>query len=205
MSALNPLNICTELANGRIRTAQGRLTYPTFFQPRLGRNEKDPKKARYRGGLLFPKVADLSLIEARVEKIVSENLTPQQRKTTKFRLPILKTADQPRFAEYADEYPYLIRCNTKMRPDVITPKGDRIITEEEEADEVYMGRWGRFTIDPFWYPASQDGSPIPGVSLGLQNVQVLNHAEPIAGAQVRGGGLTEFEAVGDDDLGDMAA
>jgi hypothetical protein len=97
----------------------------------------------------------------------------------------------------ADDFPWMLRCQAKFKPDVVTPKGDRTYTEDEEADEVYGGRWARFSVRPYWWKHATGGV---GVSFGLQNVQMLDHDDPIAGARVKG--TAEFEPAegGLDDL-----
>jgi hypothetical protein len=145
---------------------------------------------------LLPKDADISLLKTAVDEAIADNVSAKVRQTTKIKTPFLKTADQPRFAEYADDYPIMLRFNANMRPDVIGPNGQQI-KEEQEADEVYAGRWARVSVRPFFYDHPTGGK---GVSLGLQNVQVLGHGDAIAGSKPRGS--SEFAAV-TDDLGDL--
>ena len=197
----NALNTARKLPNGNMMTPRGRMLYPALFTPSLPRGETDQSKAAYQITLLFPKGSDFAAIEAAVNECIEENVPAKARTTTKIKKPFLKTADQPRFAEFADDYPNMLRFNAKkMKPDVVTPKGDRNVTADEEADEVYSGRWARVSCRAFFYDHPTGGK---GVSLGLQNVQLLDHDDPIAGGKVKG--TAEFEAVGDDDLGDMAA
>jgi hypothetical protein len=188
--------------SGNLMTPRGRLLYPALFKPRAMKGETDPKKAKFQATLLFPVGSDFKAIRAAVEEVVAEKMSPAVRKVTKFRLPFLKTSDQPRLVEYAEEFPDMLRFNAVTRPDVVTPKGDRTVTEDEEADEVYQGRWARVSCQAFFY----DTSGNKGVSLGLQNVQLLlgpdgEPGEALAGGRVRG--TSEFEAVGDDALAGM--
>ena len=187
------LNTARRLESGNLMTPKGRMLYPALFKPRAMKGETDPKKAKYQATLLFPVGCNFDAIRAAVKEEMEENVPAKQRATTKLRLPFLKTADQPRFAEYADDYPVMLRFNATLRPDVVTPKGDRAVTEDEAADEVYSGRWARVTCRAFFYDHPTGGK---GVSLGLQNVQLLDHADPMAGGRVRG--TAEFEAVSDD-------
>jgi len=196
------LNTARLLASGNIITPKGRIIWHALFKPGLAQGETDKDKAKYQCSLIFPKGSDFTVLRNEVQRIVDENLPPAKQRTTKFRLPWIETINQPKWIDYADEYPDMLRCNAKMRPDVVTPKGDRSITEEEEADELYRGRWARMSVQPFWYNANPAKKiPVPGISLGLQNVQLLDHDEVLAGGRVRG--TSEFEAASDDALAGM--
>jgi hypothetical protein len=199
-----PIMTASVLASGNLRTPRARMIYPALFKPRNKKGETDKDKARYQITVLVPKGSDLTAMKAAVEEVINDNVSAKMKATTKVKTPFLKTEDQPRWAEYADEYPVMIRLNAKQRPDVVTPKGDRTVTEDEEADEIYAGRWCRVSCQAFWY----DTEGNKGVSFGLQNVQLLlgpdgEPGEALAGGRVRG--TAEFEAAGDDALDDMVA
>jgi hypothetical protein len=137
-------------------------------------------------------------IKKAIEDLIVDNVPAAKRATTKVKRPLLATADQPRWAEYADDFPIFIRCSAaKYRPDVISPNSKDVIKEEQEADEVYFGRWARFSIRPYFWRHDTGGH---GVSLGLQNVHLLDHDEPIAAGKVSG--LSDF-ASANDGLGDL--
>lgn len=197
---MSNLNTARQLESGNLLTPKGRMVYPALFTPSLPRGETDKDKAKFQVTILYPKGSDIGALKAAVEECINDNVSEKARRTTKIKVPFLRTEDQPRFAEFADEYPLMIRYNAKFKPDVVTPKGDRTIDESEEADEVYSGRWARVSCRAFFYDHPTGGK---GVSLGLQNVQLLDHDEPIAGGRVKG--TAEFEAVGGDDLDDMVA
>lgn len=188
------------LESGNVLTPKGRLVVykNSLFTPVLPRGETDESKARYQATLLFPSDASLSVLKQAVKSVLDEELTPEKQKSIKVKLPFLKVEDQGRLAELADEYPVMVRCNAQYKPDVVSPKGDRVFGEEEAPDEVYSGRWARMTVRAFWYDHPTGGK---GVSFGLQNVQLLDHADAIAGGRVRG--VDEFEPVGGDDLSDL--
>lgn len=191
----NSLMTAAKLESGNIRTPKGRLVYPSLFKPRLQKGETDQSKAKYQATLLIPKGANIDAMKEEVAAVLRDNFSEQMRKTTKIKTPFLKTADQPRFAEFAEDFPVMIRCNATYKPDVVGPNNGAV-GEDREADEVYGGRWARLSVRAFAYnrPDSK------GVSFGLQNVQLLDHAESIAGGRARA--ETEFESVGDglDDL-----
>lgn len=183
---------------GNIILPRGLMYFPSLFKPYLSKKEKDPSKAKYQCSILFPANADISVLEQAVRDVLDENIPPKKQATTKFRWPLLATKDQPKLLDYVDDYPVLIRCTSKNRPDVVSANGQRTLEEKEEPDEVYSGRWCRLAVRPFWYPVGD--SPIPGVSIGLQNVMLAfdNAGDPgdaIAGGRVRG--VSDFEGVAD--------
>lgn len=202
-------NAAFKTAAGSIVTPAGRLMYPMLFQPGpLSKGETDEKKFGWQTNLLIPGDADLKALEAAVEAVIAENMTAAQRAKNKIAMPFLKTADQAKLAHLADDFPILIRAKARAfrktgqanpAPQIIGPAKDPI-KEENEADEIYSGREARVSLQPFWYtPAS--GSAGYGVSLGLGNVQVLGHFDPLAGGKVKAS--AEFEAVADDGLADL--
>ena len=192
--------IPSKSTEGNIVTPGGRMVYASLFQKTLPRGEKDESKAKYQNTILFPAGVDVDLLTKAVDEIIAEKVSSRLRATTKVKKPFLLTKDQPRFAEFADEYPLMIRSAGTLRPDVISPSGQPV-REENEPDEIYHGRWCRMSVQPFFYDHPTGGK---GVSLGLQNVQLLDHDDPleIAGSKPKGAG--EFEAVTDDGLGDLA-
>lgn len=192
--------------SGNLVTCKMRMMYASLFTSvPPSKSVKDPK--RFQWGLtgLIPAGADIDAINAEIERVADENMTPAQRKNTKWKNPLLKTADISSLAQYADDYPYCIRPNAKEftrdgrprpRPDVVDAKGKEV-KAEDEADDCYNGRWFRCSLNPYWYPAN-DGQP--GISLGLVNVQLLGHADPLAGGKVSAD--KDFEAV-DGELDDL--
>lgn len=174
---------------GNIMTPKGRILYPNLFTPT---QVKGQGKSKYRISLLLPKKAGIDLLVDTIDEIAKDKLGSKF-KTAKWRNPLIRTEDEPRFAELADDFPFMIRPNSDNRPQVVGPSL-RVITEDQEADEVYGGRWGRVSINPYWYSA--DKSPVPGVGLGLSNVQLLDHDDPLGGGRVSAD--AEFEAVGED-------
>ena len=177
------------LESGNILTPPGRMLYPSLFVKSLARGETDENKAKYQCSLLFPAGADLTAMMEAAEECREENCTKAQIKEGKIKMPFLKTADQNKLADMAEEYPVLIRCSATYKPDVRGPSVN-VISEEDAPKEVYMGRWARLTVNPYKWTHPTGGL---GVSLGLQNVQLLDHDDPIAG-----GGISadhEFEPV----------
>ena len=187
----------------------GRMVYASLYTAtRPSKSETDPKRFHYATTLLVPDGFDLTALEDEVQRLFEENVPEKKRATTKWRNPIMKTSEAQSLASLADEYPTMLRANSKAfqkdgkprsAPGVVDHKGQPV-PADAEADETYNGRWGRVSYNPYWY-AGNDG--LPGVSLGLVNVQLLWHDDPMAGGKVQAS--AEFEAVEGIDLDDMGA
>jgi len=184
----------------------GRMMYSSLYTAtRPSKSETDPKRFQYANTVLVPEGSDLAALEAEVDQLFKDNVPEAKRATTKWKRPIHNTADQGILAIYADEYPITLRANSKAwqkdgkarpAPDVIDAK-NMPVPADREAEETYNGRWCRMSLNPYWYPAN-DGQP--GVSLGLVNVQLLHHDDPLAGGKAKAS--SDFEAV--EGLEDMA-
>lgn len=183
------------LESGNYLTPPGRLLYPALFEKVLPRGEKDESKAKYQATLLFPADADLAVLEAAVEACMEDNFSAAARKG-KIRTPFLRTEDQQRFADMAEDYPVMIRCSATYKPDVRGPWVD-VIPEDKVSDEVYGGRWARLTVRPYHWVHETGGK---GVSFGLQNAQMLDHDDPLAGGHISADHEFEPVASGLEDL-----
>jgi hypothetical protein len=179
---------------GTILTPKCRLIYPQLFEAvDMKGNPKGPEeKLRYRLTILVPKKADLTLLRERVEAVIQDEAPAKDRSTA--RKPWLKTADSKALEKYSDEFPVMLRVHSKYAPQVVGPDPTRALTE----DEVYSGRWGVVSLNPYWYGSIDGGKP--GVALGMGNVQFLDHADKIGGSRVTA--EDEFEPA--DDVEDSA-
>jgi hypothetical protein len=170
--------ICHVTKFGNVITCQGRMMYPTFFEPSLPKGETDRDKAKYQGTLIFPVGADLKALAQAVEDAAIEKWGPSYKEKHKVRKPFGKAEDQPKMSGTAEEFPVFIRANSKDRPQVVSAAGKPVT--EEQSEEVYPGRWARFSVRAYAYDHPTGGK---GVSLGLQNVQLLDNDERLAGAR----------------------
>lgn len=178
---------------GTIKTAKCRLIYPSLFQPvnmKGSTSDVDENKLKYRLTLLVPKTSNIDFLKESVNAIIAEQAKKEQDIA---RRPFIKVADQNSLAKYADEYPLMLRVTSKYPPDVVGPALNKV-----DESEAYSGRWGIAVLNPYWYPSIDGGKP--GVALGLNSVQLLDHAEPIGGSRVSA--EDEFEAVEVDDSDD---
>jgi hypothetical protein len=191
---------------GNILLPPARGIYLALITPTLPRGKgKTEKDRRWESTFLFPPKTDFTALEAKCNEIVDEEIPPKQKGKIDFRWPILKTAEIKSLAGLADDLPITLRANSRKyrkdgavrrAPEVVTYPDGRKLTADEEAVEIYAGRWYRATVNPYWYPGD-DGKP--GISLGLVNVQVLKHDEPLAGAAASAASEFQPSADLDDD------
>lgn len=186
----NLMNNCSIASSGNVITARARMSYPSLYKKSLPAGETDPEKARYKLSLVFPKEADLRVLAEAVEKCAVDRWGADYKtKYAKVKKPFLFVRDHPNMGFDPDEYEMFIRTASDDRPNVI--RADRTNVDEDKAEEAYAGRWARATIRPFAYDHKTGGK---GISLGLQNVQLLDHADPVG--RVRAAAEDEFESVG---------
>lgn len=171
---------CRVLESGNIILPRGRMAYPSLFRPSLSKGETDESKAKYQITLLLPGDVNLDPVKARVKELIDDNLTPAMQEKHKVARPFKKTAEAKTLAEYADEFPILLRMNASQqnKPQVISAAAQNI----DDETEVYAGRWCFVSCRPFFYDHPTGGK---GISLGLQNVQLLEHDDVIAGGRAR--------------------
>ncbi len=196
---------------GNIMSCEMRMMYAApFTAVRPSKNEQNPKKFHWTiTGLISPDM-DISFLQDQIQQVAEANMTPAQLAGgMEWRNPLKQTKDaSPSLRTFAGDFPYLIQPNAKAfkkdgtpqrAPQVIYANGETV-SPENEADDFYNGRKFRCSVQAYWYPAN-DG--LPGVGLGLANIQLLGHAKPLAGAKAQA--TDEFEAVDDGALDDAMA
>ena len=82
-----------------------------------------------------------------------------------------KTEDEPRYAAYAEDFPWFIRTNSKDAPGVVL--ADR---SKAKAEDGYGGRWAALCVNPYAFEHPTGGK---FANLGLVHAQLLDHDEPI--------------------------
>lgn len=193
--------------SGNFFTPALRMMYANVFVPTFpGQNETDEMKKQWQITGLIPAGFDMSELEAHIDELVSKEIKPaNEALRKKVKTPILETAGIQSLASLAEDYPYCIRLTAKafdkqgkrrQAPGVIDSSANPV-DESRDPEECYNGRWFRASINPFAWSHKTGGN---GVSLGLVNVQLLWHDDPLAGGKVKA--TSEFEAV---DEADMAA
>lgn len=186
---------CKLLSSGNIRLPRARLYYPHFFKPQLRKGETDPAKARYQVTVLLPKGVDMSVVLKAVEEAAVDKWGADYAKKHKIKKPFLKTEDQPKMSELVDDFPVFLRLNSKDKPGVVFASGTAC--GEDKSHEVYGGRWAYVSVRPFAYETEGN----KGISLGLQNCQLLEDDERLGGGRVSA--EAEFESVGADTTEEM--
>jgi hypothetical protein len=187
-------NQAVKLASGNIRTPEGRMSYPSLFKVNVQKNDDGSENRKFQVSIAFPKRADLSLLNAEVEKAAVDRWGADYKKKITLKKPFLRTEDYPKMGFDADEYPVFIRlsANEDRPPNVI--RADKTnVGAAQEAGEVYAGRWAFASLNVYTTDHPKGGKR---VSFGLQNVQLLRHDELI-GSGPRVAADDEFEAVGD--------
>jgi hypothetical protein len=176
--------------SGNIILPRGRMMYPYFYKPSMPQGETDEEKARFQCTVIFPAGVNLDALAEEVEARAVDKWGSDYKKKFKVKKPFLKTEDYPKMGELAEKFPIFVRCNSKERPQVV--RGDMSnVDEAKGVEEVYPGRWARVSVRPWAYDHPTGGK---GISLGLQNVQLLEHDDRLAGGRPQA--QDEFEAIG---------
>lgn len=187
---MSDFKTCTKNQFGNIVTPKCRIGFPQLL---VAKTPPGSDKAKYSVTLLIPDDADISLLkkeayDVAVEKF-SKDTVDKLTKSGRFKWPFLKAADcegtkGKHFPDEVDDWTVL-RVSSVQRPQIVDARGHVV---DEEA-EIYSGRWARASVRPFAY----DTNGNRGVSFGLQNMQLLDHADPFAGGRVQA--TSEFAPV----------
>ncbi len=176
---MTDLNKCRVSPAGNIITARCKISFPNLFTAR--KFDETDEKAKYSASFLIPPAADISLLIEGVKKAAADKwgtaLPP------KLKSPFLKAGEYESTGDF--EGWTLLRTSAITKPGIVDASGKNIGDESE----IYPGRWCLASLRPYAYEHKKGGK---GVSFGLQNVQMLEHDEPIGG---RARAESEFEQV----------
>ncbi len=172
------MKTCHIAKSGNIITPKGRLSYAQYLIEAQEKTYEDTNKTvkSYNVNLLIPADADLSELKKKMGKIALEKCDGDKTRAKTFvekrfldpnNLPQGGKPAGPEFDGYV-----LVRGSSSYKPKFAYPNG-KAIPDEEIANELYSGRWARITLNPYWSANKKN----PGVFLGLQNVQLLDHDE----------------------------
>lgn len=189
-------------------TPAARMMYANVFRPTFpGQDEKDELKKQWQITALIPAGFDLSELEKVVDELIAKEHKPaNEALRRKIKTPFIETASIQSLASLADDYPTCLRLSAKaydkngkrrQAPGVVDAQSGAV-HEADEADATYSGRWFRASVNPYAWTHPTGGK---GVSLGLVNVQLLSHDDPLAGGKVKAS--SEFDAIDDAELADM--
>lgn len=177
---------CMELENGNLRTCPVRLSYPHLFAAHVSKKFAASAAPKFSATLLFPKGADLSVLDNAVKSRAIEEWGSKW-PGMKVSLPFLDQGSEAGDGHVPGAK--MIRCTSTEKPNVKTRS-----MEDAGAEDVYPGVWALVTVRPF---ASDYGTK--RVSLGLQNVMVIADDERLGGGRSRA--EDDFEPIdGLDDL-----
>lgn len=182
---------CQVFESGNIATPKGRLSYAQYL---IEPQENQNGKLKYNCNIVVPGDADLTALKNKMGKIALDKCDGDKNRA--------KNLVEKRFLDpnnlpgggkpMGDEFDgfVLLRGSSDYKPTFVYPNGQPI-PDEEIANELYSGRWARVSFNPYWSGNKQN----PGVFLGLQNVQLLDHDDNIGMKRVRA--EDEFTAVDD--------
>ena len=190
---MQDVNTChVSPVSGNIITPKGKLFFAQYsYTPQ----KDDAGKDRYSLQLCFkPDVADKGLVMLKNElgKIALEALDGDKARAktfvnNRFTDPNNRQkGGKPAGPEY--EGWTLLSCASKQMPDFVLPNGQKV-DPAQLSNECYSGRWARATVRPYWLSKGK----YPGLYLGLVNVQLLDHDDPIGFTKAQG--EEEFGAV----------
>lgn len=161
----------------------GRMVWPAVFAPTKMRGQSEDQ-AKYQITVLIPKTSGLEAIQKAAKEAAEDKFG---KKGSGIRSPFRKTEEKDKLAEFAEEYPVYITARSKDPIGVVGPNGKRV----DDPEQVYSGRWCYVSVQAFGY----ENSGNKGVSFGLQNVQLLDHDDPLNVGGGRVAAEAEFEAV----------
>jgi hypothetical protein len=160
---------------GDIHSPKGRIVWANFLVAKANRKIPD-SKPKFNCVLLIPKAANIDVIKSEIERAALEK-HGKKWKEMKLRLPLGKTVDEPKLAEFAEEFPWVLKpsANEEYPPFVFGPDAKQF---KGAPSEIYNGRWAVLTGLAWGYDKGSNG-----VGWNLNRVQLLDHDEVIAGGR----------------------
>lgn len=180
---------------GEIFSPKLRLVWPNFLVTKVNRKVPNSKPKFGCVGLI-PKAANIDVIAAEITRAAVEKHGPKWKLIKEFRKPLEKTADNPKLAEYAEAFPWMLKssANEDFPPFVFGPDAKPF---KGQPSEIYGGRWAIIVGGAWGYDTGSSG-----VGWNLNRVQLLDHDEPIGGGRVETNAGFEAADVGAAPAGD---
>lgn len=169
---------------GNLMSPVCRMLWPSLFAPTKMRDQSDDQ-LKHQITILIPKDANIDALKTAAQEAATEKFGAK--KVSGIRSPFRKTEEKDRLVEFAEDYPLYITARSKDRPGVVGPNGKSV----DDPEQVYSGRHCRISMQAFAY----DTAGNKGVSFGLQNVQLLDHDDPLNVGGGRVAAESEFDAV----------
>ena len=195
MGKLN-LSVATIIdeATGSFMTPKGRLTYA---QTLVTGKENDHGVVKYNCNLLFPPESDFKVLKKAMMVIALKETDGNKKMALKLvEARFLDPNDLPSGGKPAGpefEGWITLRMASNHRPDFVFPNGQPM-TSDQAKGEIYSGRWARASCNPYYFK-TKDGTN-KGVTVGLQNVQLLDHDNNLGGGKPSADG--QFGKVSDE-------
>lgn len=153
-----------------------RLSFPWLHAPQPPMEGEG--EGKYGCVALFPPDYDFQFVVDAMVAAAKEKWGPKEADWPRLKFPPTKRvqdcADKSDLAGYLPGW-HFVSLNSKSAPHVVDATLQPITDIKKEA---YGGRWARLSANPY---AWDTGKGVRGVSLGLNNVQLLSHDEPFAG------------------------
>lgn len=191
MTDKSNVKICHTTATGNIITPRGKIVSDKYLV-----NPQDGRKHQLE--IVFEPGTDLTLLKnamgaAALEICDGDKNMAKNMVQKRFLDPNNKPGDGKPLGPDFEGW-ILVRASSSELPDFVHPKGNKC-PESSLSGELYRGRWGRATINPYALDKvdQKTGAKIKGVFLGLHNIQLLDHDTPIG--FVKPEGESEFGAV----------
>ena len=160
-------------------TPKGRLSYAQYL---IDGSTNDQGIHRYNATLMFPPGSDFTALRKAMGPIALKHCDGDKdaakRAVERRFLDPMNPSGTGKPAEAIFEGWTMLRLSGKTRPDFVAPNG-KVFSLEEAKNEVYSGRWARVTCNPYWFKTGSN----KGITLGLQNVQMLDHDENLGGGK----------------------
>lgn len=171
------------MASFKVILGPGRFSYPNIFKPQT----KDDGSERYSVAFLMPPATDLAPLKLALKKAMADKFGADESKWPRgARKP--EDVIVPAEEKYGKQFEgwHVINASSATKPGVV----DRDKEFVTDASEMYPGRWGKISVAAFGY-----SNKTRGVTLGLNNCQILKHDEPLAG---KPRASDEFDAVAEE-------
>lgn len=165
---------CTRTSTGKIRTCPVKLSFPHVFVPQ---KSMDPSKPpRFSVTWLFPLGADISLLREAEKACLEEHYAADI--AAKRRIPLHKSVirdqGEKTFAGYEPGAMFFASTAAENSPPHVCDKAGQRITDPSRA---YPGVWAFGIVSVFWRSVKEN----PGVSFGLEGVQIIRDGTPFSG------------------------
>ena len=157
----------------RVRIGKGRLSFPHVFEP-----QETEYGLRYSVTLLLPPDTDLQPIRDALLAAAEEEWGPDPKKwPARMRGPddVIRPCSEKSLAGYEPGW-HFVAAASKQQPGVV----DGLRQTVTDPVAVYAGRWANISCNAFAY-----SNKSTGVSLGLNNVQLLQHDDAFGRTSAR--------------------